>query len=49
MASVDARKVQRHIYPDRYGVHKCATFGDHRDRIKDIAALIGFAVIEEDV
>ncbi len=48
MASVDARKVQRYIYPDKYGVHKCATFGDFRDRIRDIAALIGFGVIEED-
>jgi hypothetical protein len=49
VASVDARKVQRYIHPDKYGVHKCATFGDFRARIKDIAALVGFAVIEEDV
>lgn len=49
MASVDARKVLRYVYPDKYGVHRCATFGNFRERIKDIAALIGFAVIEEDV
>lgn len=49
MASVDASKVLRYVYPDKYGVHRCATFGDYRARIKDIAALIGFTVIEEDV
>jgi len=50
VASVsDARKIQRYIYPDKYGVHRCATFGDFRDRIKDIAGLIGFSVIEEDM
>ncbi len=49
MASVDADKVQRYVYPDKYGVHRCATFGDWRDRIKDIATFLGFTVIEEDV
>lgn len=49
MASVDAKKVQRHIYPEKYGMHRIATFGDYRERIKDIAGLIGFDVIEEDV
>lgn len=49
MASVDASKIQRYIYPDKYGVHKVATFGDFRDRIKDLAAFIGYEVIEEDV
>jgi hypothetical protein len=29
-------------------MHRCATFGDLRERIKDIAAMIGFTVIEED-
>lgn len=48
MASVDAEKVKRTSYPDKYGVHRCATFGDWRDRIKDMAAMLGFAVIEED-
>ncbi len=49
MASVDASKVLRYVYPDKYGVHRCATFGDYRARIKDLATLIGFTVIEEDV
>ncbi len=49
MASVDADKVQRYVFPDKYGVHRCATFGDWRERIKDLAAFLGFTVIEEDV
>lgn len=49
MASVDAKKVLRYVYPDRYGVHRCATFGDFRERIRDIAAFIGYTLIEEDV
>ena len=48
MASVDAQKVQRHMYPDKYGMHRCATFGDFRERLKDLAALIGFTAIDED-
>ena len=39
----------KHIYPDIYGVHKVATFGDFRERLKDLAAFLGFNVIEEDV
>jgi hypothetical protein len=38
-----------HIYPDVYGVHKTATFGDYRERLKDFATMIGFDVIEEDL
>ena len=49
MASVDAKKVLRYVYPEKYGMHRCATLGDFRDRIKDIATLIGYTVIEEDV
>ncbi|NUQ61408.1 MAG: hypothetical protein HUU20_02900 [Pirellulales bacterium] len=48
MASVDARKVLPHIDPDKYGIHRCATFGDFRERLKDLAGLVGFHVIEED-
>lgn len=48
MASVDAQKVIRYVYPDKYGVHRCATFGDFRERLKDLASFIGFTVIEED-
>jgi len=46
---LDASKIQRYIYPDKYGVHKVATFGDFRERIKDLATFIGYSVIEEDV
>ena len=49
MVSVDASKVLRYVDADKYGVHRCATFGDFRSRIKDIATFIGFNVIEEDV
>ena len=49
VASVDAKKVERYVFPDKYGVHRCATFGDFRERIKDVGALLGFTVIEEDV
>ena len=49
MASVDAQKVLRYAYPEKYGMHRLATFGDLRRQIKDIAAFIGFTVIEEDV
>ena len=49
MASVDAKKVQRYVYPDKYGVHRLATFGDFRERLKDLAAFLGFTVVEEDV
>ena len=48
MASVDAKAITRTIYPDKYGVHRCATFGDYRDRIKDLATLLGYSTIEED-
>jgi hypothetical protein len=48
VASVDARKVQRYIFPDKYGVHRCATFGELRERIRDLAGLIGFEPVEED-
>jgi hypothetical protein len=48
VASVDAKKVQRYIYPDKYGVHRCATFGDLRETVKDIGGLLGFTAVEED-
>jgi hypothetical protein len=49
VASVDAKKVQRYVYPDKYGVHRVATFGDFRERLKDLAAFLGYDVVEEDV
>lgn len=48
VAEVDARKVQKHFSPDEYGIHRNATLGDLREKIKDFAVLIGFEVMEED-
>ncbi len=48
IASVDAKKVQRHFSPDEYGIHRAATYGDLREKIRDLATLIGFQVMEED-
>jgi hypothetical protein len=48
VVSVDAKKLLRYAYPEKYGMHRVATFGDFRERIKDIAVLLGFTVIEED-
>ena len=39
----------RYVHADKYGVHRCATFGDLRGRLRDLATFIGFAFIEEDV
>lgn len=49
MVSVDAQKLLPYVHPEKYGMHRCATFGDFRDRLKDIATFIGYDVIEEDV
>lgn len=49
MASVDAKKIIKHVYPDKYGVHRCGTFGDYRERLRDAAGLLGFEFVEEDV
>jgi hypothetical protein len=35
------------IYPDIYGVHRVATFGNFRERLEDFASFIGFKVIDE--
>ena len=43
-----AKKIERYVYPDRYGVHRTGTLGDYRAGVKDLAALIGLNVIEED-
>ena len=44
----DARRIERHVHPDRHGVHRSAILGDHRARIRDLTTLIGLRVIEED-
>jgi hypothetical protein len=48
VVSVDAEKLLPYVHPEMYGMHRIATFGDFRDRIKDIATFLGFDVIEED-
>jgi len=48
VAKVDTKKIQRYVYQDKFGVHRTVTFGDHRDKIKDLATLMGYTVIEED-
>ncbi|MBU0608236.1 MAG: hypothetical protein KKI08_10120 [Armatimonadetes bacterium] len=44
----DAARVQSHLYPDVYGVHRSGTLGDFRERIRQIAQLLGFRIIEDD-
>ncbi len=48
IAKTDTATVQRHVHMDRYGLHRAVTYGDLRERIKDVALLIGFDVVEED-
>jgi len=48
VSKVDVQKVQRYFSPDEYGNHRAITFGDYRQKIKDIATLLGFEVFEED-
>ena len=45
----DARKLLRYYSPDKYGIHKAVTFGDLRQKIKDLGTLIGVKLIEEDI
>jgi hypothetical protein len=45
---VDAAKIQKSLSPDEYGIHRNATYGDLRDKVKDFAALTSFEVMEED-
>jgi hypothetical protein len=49
IVKTEAKKVQRHAYPDKYGIHRSAIFADIREQIKDVGTLLGFEVIEEDV
>ena len=44
----DATRVQGHLYPDVYGVHRTATLGDWREQVGRLGQLLGFQVIEED-
>ena len=48
IARIKAKPVQQHFSPDEYGIHRTATLGDLRERIKDLSILIGFDVMETD-
>jgi len=48
IARIKAKPVQQHFSPDEYGIHRTATLGDLREKIKDLAILIGFDVMETD-
>jgi hypothetical protein len=40
--------VQKHYFSDAYGIHRAATLGDLREKIKNLAVFLGFNVMEED-
>ena len=44
----DAERIISHHDVLEYGCHRCATFGDLRERVKQLATLIGFEVEEWD-
>ena len=44
----DAARVQSHLFPDVYGVHRSGTIGDFREQIRQIGKLLNFKVIEDD-
>jgi len=49
IAKVDnIKKVRDQHFPSLYGIHHCATLGNLRQQIKDIAVLMGIYVIERD-
>jgi len=48
IAEVNAKEVQKNYFADAYGIHRAATIGDLREKIKNFAILIGFEVMEED-
>jgi hypothetical protein len=48
VTEVNAKEVQKHYYSDAYGIHRAATLGDLREKIKNLAVFLGFNVMEED-
>jgi hypothetical protein len=48
IARIKTKPVQQYFSPDEYGIHRTATLGDLREKIKDLAILIGFDVMETD-
>jgi hypothetical protein len=49
ITKVNAKEVRKHYFADAYGIHRAATLGDLREKIKNLAVLLGFNVIEEDL
>jgi len=48
VARVDADKVRRHFRPEHTGIHRAVTFGDLRETVRNLCALTGLELIEED-
>lgn len=44
----EAASVQKYYSPDEYGIHRAATLGDLRERVRDLATLLGYEFMEED-
>ncbi len=44
----EAASVQKHYSPGEYGIHRAATLGDLRKRVRDLATLLNFEFMEED-
>jgi len=44
----DIIKIRDQHFPSRYGVHHCATMGDLRQQVKDVAIFLGLKVTERD-
>jgi hypothetical protein len=44
----DAKALFQHLDWKTFGNHRVAFYGDHRQQFKDLAALMGFEVIEDD-
>jgi hypothetical protein len=48
IATLDAKLIRDQHLPYLYGIHTNVTLGDLRQRIKDIAVLLGFDSVESD-
>ena len=44
----NAKALLEDFDPQKFGNHRVVFFGDHRQKFKDLATLIGFEVVEED-
>ncbi len=43
-----ARRLLDRVDWRTFGVHRVAFYGDHRERFKDLATLLGYEVVEKD-